>query len=117
MDFQTIRKKFEAKAYFARMDFIDNYDFKDDYHEYYRKFIFDAIPKVRDGLYLSDLIELANHLDFFDTDMSVRIQNLLFQKQELVVKICVIDYLEMWLCHWNDFNAFESLLKPRQNRS
>jgi hypothetical protein len=112
MDFQTIRKKFEAKEYFARMDFIDNYDFKDDYHEYYRKFIFDAILKVKDGLYLSDLIELANHLDFFDMEMCVRIQNLLFQKQALVVKICVIDYLEMWLRHSNDFNAFESLFKP-----
>lgn len=37
--FEEIKKKFENKDYFIRSNFIDEYDFNDDFIDYYKSFI------------------------------------------------------------------------------
>jgi hypothetical protein len=120
MEFAEIKKRFEDKNYLYRSLFIDEYDFKDDYKDYYYEFICNHVNKVKRANYLSDLIDLANRFDFFDAKMSEKIDNLLMEKQALVVQLSIIAYLEERYLHLNDYDGyvqtFTSFLSKRLSR-
>lgn len=87
-----IKRDFEHRSYLHRGDFIDEYDFNDPFHEYYRTFIIKA-AKVKNHLYLSDLIDLARFLSFFDDVLFKRYSRYLFARNHYLVKLSCLDYL------------------------
>lgn len=90
---EEVKSLFEHKSYDVRSDFINEYDFKDDYLEYYQQFILIA-TRVRNHLYLSDLIDLAGWLNIYDKELRDRYYAYLFTKQHSIIKLAVLDYFK-----------------------
>jgi hypothetical protein len=88
-----IKQLFENKSYLIRGEFINDYDFDDDYHEYYRQFILNA-KSIRNHLYLSDLIDLSGWLGLYDEALQIRWFSYLFKPNHYVVKLAVLDYFK-----------------------
>ena len=86
-----IKHLFENKSYLIRGEFINEYDFNDDYFEYYRKFIIDS-KELSDHLYLSDLIDLSGWLGIYDEELQHRWFSYLFDRKHYVVKLAVLNY-------------------------
>src|SRR3954470_21418701 len=91
--FIEIKQLFQNKSYLVRGEFINEYDFDDDYYEYYRQFILNA-KGVRDHLYLSDLIDLSGWLGIYDEPLQARWFSYLFKPNHYVVKLAVLDYFK-----------------------
>ncbi|WP_018342097.1 hypothetical protein [Cytophaga aurantiaca] len=92
MKLDEIILKFENRSYDVRMDFIEEYDFKDNYRDYYHNFILQAL-NIKNHLYLSDLIDLAAWLKFYDKKLYDRYFSYLFESRHYVVKLAALDYL------------------------
>lgn len=90
---EEIKLLFEHKNYAVRSDFIDEYNFKDKYLEYYRQFILNA-KNVKDHMYLSDLIDLSGWLNIYDKELRDRWFSYLFANQHYLVKLAVLDYFK-----------------------
>jgi hypothetical protein len=90
---EEVKTLFEHKSFLVRSDFINEYDFNDDYFEYYRNFIIEA-RDVKDHMYLSDLMDLAGFLDIYDEELRMRYYKCLFSKQHYLVKLAVLDYFK-----------------------
>lgn len=88
-----IKLLFENKSYLIRSEFINEYDFDDDYYEYYRKHILGA-KRIYNHLYLSDLIDLSGWLDIYDKKLQARWFSFLFSHKHYVVKLAVLDYFK-----------------------
>lgn len=88
---EEIKILFENRSYDVRSDFINEYDFEDEYLDYYRQFIINA-RNIKDHLYLSDLIDLAGTLGFYEKELRDRYYSYLFDKRHYLVKIAVLDY-------------------------
>lgn len=91
-DLNQIKFHFEHPSFAHRVDFIDEYDFQDNYFDYYLAFLKD-MRDVKDHLYLSELIDLAAYLDIYDEELYERYVNYLHVKQHYIVKLAVLDYL------------------------
>lgn len=89
---EEIKADFEHVSYDHRIDFIDSYDFNDDFIEYYRSFII-AASDIKYPLYLSELIDLARWLRIFEPKLYERYFMYLFQKRHYLVKLASLDYL------------------------
>lgn len=88
-----IKALFENKDYGIRSDFINDYDFKDEFREYYLHFILKS-KHVKDHLYLSDLIDLSSWMKFYDIKIRKRWFSYLFEKKHFIVKLAVLDYFK-----------------------
>jgi hypothetical protein len=89
---EQIKADFEHTSYDHRIDFIDSYDFNDNFIEYYKSFIASA-SNIKDPLYLSELIDLARWLNLFEPILYKRYFAYLFQKRHYLVKLASLDYL------------------------
>lgn len=107
--FNEIKEKFENKSHIYRSDFIDEYDFDDDYKEYYKTFILRINGNIKNYNYLSDLIDLSAYLSFFDDEIYNKWVKYLFEKKHLVVKIAVLDYLMDSDTFYQDISLFNKL--------
>ena len=90
-----IKQLFENKSYLIRSEFINDYEFDDDYYEYYRQFILNA-KSIRNHLYLSDLIDLSGWLGIYDEALQIRWFSYLFKRNHYVVKLAVLDYFKFF---------------------
>lgn len=90
---EEVKTLFENRSFLVRSDFINEYDFKDDYFEYYHNVIVRA-KDVKDRMYLSDLIDLAGYLNIYDEELRSRYYEYLFAKQHFLVKLAVLDYFK-----------------------
>ncbi|RFS18650.1 hypothetical protein DVR12_27445 [Chitinophaga silvatica] len=90
---EEVKKLFENKSYLIRSEFINDYDFEDDYFEYYHHFLLN-VKSIRDKFYLSDLIDLTGWLNIYDLNIRKRYYELLFQKSNYLVKLAVLDYFK-----------------------
>jgi hypothetical protein len=84
---------FEHKDFDVRSDFINDYDFSDRYQSYYRNFI--EKTKVKDPLYLSDLIDLSAWLGFYNIEIREKWFACLFKPQHYTVKLAALDYFKV----------------------
>ena len=106
---KEIKNHFEHKDYFYRVEFIEEYDFHDDYRDYYEDFLLRE-TKIRDAIYLSELIDLAAWLKIFHTDLYSRYVKYLFEKRPTIVKLAVLDYLIDCPLFYNDDSIEEILV-------
>lgn len=90
---EEIKVLFENKSYDVRGDFINEYDFKDEYLDYYRQFIINA-KDIKDRFYLSDLIDLAGSLNLYEKELRDRYYSYLFEKRHYLIKLAVLDYFK-----------------------
>jgi hypothetical protein len=90
---EEIKLLFENKNYAVRSDFINEYDFNDEYLSYYRKFICNA-KNIRNHLYLSDLIDLSGWLNIYDKEVRDRWFSYLFEDRHYIIKLAVLDYFK-----------------------
>ena len=93
MSFNEIKKFFEHKSYLVRSEFINDYDFEDDYLTYYYNFIVRSTT-IKNHLYLSDLIDLSGWLGFYDKNLQRRWMQLLVCPNHFVVRLAVLDYFK-----------------------
>jgi hypothetical protein len=89
--FEEIKYHFENKSYDIRSDFINEYHFKDDYYNYYKEFILNS-QKIKNHLYLSDLIDLSSYLGIYDIKLRNRLFSYLLSNSHYIVKLAVLDY-------------------------
>lgn len=108
MKLEEIKKQFEHKDFFFRSEFINKYHFEDEYRDYYYNFIKQNILLIKQSLYLSDLIDLANKLDFFDELLFLDVLKL-FSFNALVVKLSVIAYIESKFLYENNRKGLEKI--------
>lgn len=108
MELEEIKKQFEHKDFFVRSEFINKYHFEDEYRDYYYNFIKQNILLIKQSLYLSDLIDLANKLDFFDELLFLDVLKL-FSFNALVVKLSVIAYIESKFLYENNRKGLEKI--------
>jgi hypothetical protein len=116
MEFNEIKEKFENKNYLIRHKFIEEYNFKDDFLDYYKQFIKQNINQIKDKVYLSDLIDFSSYLELFEDDIFDKIVTLLFEKRHLVVKLSAVLYLEDAFDEGKKeqvLEVFDNLLKTR----
>jgi hypothetical protein len=90
---KEIKHLFENKSFLIRGEFINDYDFDDDYYEYYRKFILN-VKGIYNHLYLSDLIDLSGWLGIYDKVLQVRWFSYLFESKHYIIKLAVLDYFK-----------------------
>ncbi|WP_157963102.1 hypothetical protein [Chitinophaga deserti] len=93
-ELQNVKAQFEHKSYAVRSDFIDEYDFNDDHHQYYRDFILNKSQHIKDHIYLSDLIDLSGWLNIYEVELQLRWFQLLNEKVHYVIKLAVLDYFK-----------------------
>ncbi len=86
-----IKASFQHKNYGLRSDFIEEYDFQDNYRDYYHDFILKQ-DQIKNPIYLSDLIDLAAALEFQDETLIKRYRMYLLNRQHYIVKLAVLDY-------------------------
>ncbi|NML38406.1 hypothetical protein HHL17_14455 [Chitinophaga sp. G-6-1-13] len=90
---EEIKILFENRSYSVRSDFINDYDFNDDYYEYYHQFLLNA-ESIKDRFYLSDLIDLTGWLDIYDMKIMERYYSYLFSQNHYLIKLAVLDYFK-----------------------
>jgi len=90
---EEIKMLFENRNYSVRSDFINEYDFNDDYYEYYHQFLLNT-EFIKDRFYLSDLIDLTGWLNIYDVKIMKRYYSYLFKQNHYLVKLAVLDYFK-----------------------
>ncbi len=82
---------FEHREYYVRRDFISEYHFNDEYHDYYYNFIL-KFNHTNDDLYFTDLIELAIDLDFVSDEFYDKYFRILKNCSNSLIKMVATDY-------------------------
>lgn len=90
---EDVKALFENRSYAVRSEFINDYDFNDEYFDYYKSFILDA-NNIKDIFYLSDLIDLSGWLKIYDLTLQNRWLNCLLKPSHYLVKLAVLDYFK-----------------------
>ncbi len=96
-----IKKRFEHKSYSERMDFLNEYNFKDSYREYYWEVVSKNLITVKDPHYLSELIDFCGRMNFEDDEIYSAILRLI-NSGEFIVQLSVFDYLKRVKKFYND---------------
>ncbi|MBL7815338.1 MAG: hypothetical protein JNL70_10015 [Saprospiraceae bacterium] len=94
LSLQEVKKLFENKDYFIRGNFINEYDFNDDYIDYYKNFILNFNYNKRNFNYVSNIIDLASYFKIFDDNLCLKFKKMLNENYHLVIKLSIIVYLE-----------------------
>ncbi|MCB1193944.1 MAG: hypothetical protein KDK90_26145 [Leptospiraceae bacterium] len=90
LSLQEVQKYFEHPFISKRREFIETYNFHDDFKNYYKDVILKNLFH-RDALYVCDLIELENKTNIKDEELLLRYLNLLSEKIHYLVKLEVLD--------------------------
>jgi hypothetical protein len=88
---EEVKYFFEHKSYEVRQDFMEFYHFNDNYYNYYKEFIIN-FEKTNNVLYFTDLIELAIDLQIVDDRLFSKYFDLLNQKSHYLTKIYILKY-------------------------
>ncbi|MBL7813767.1 MAG: hypothetical protein JNL70_02090 [Saprospiraceae bacterium] len=117
LSLEEVKKYFEHKNYFIRGDFIDEYDFEDDYIDYYKNFIFSFNYNKKSFNYVSDIIDLAAYFELFDEDLYIKYKGMLSGSFHFVIKLSIINYIEHRFSVVSDFSleAFFLQMLNRKN--
>lgn len=124
MKLDKIISHFEHKSFEHRIDFIDNYSFKDNFSDYYYDFILN-LDFDKNHLYISELIDLSGFLLFFDDMFLKKVNNFLLKSPHYIVKLSILDYFLAYVfyckTHKKDVNyslmySLEKLLELRQRK-
>lgn len=93
-DLTFIETQLKNPSLKRRRDFIEAYDFPEQYDYFYRRYIRDNLQQApKDNWYLIALIELAKDIHFFDADMPSLLWQLYEQRSAAVyLKLTILDY-------------------------
>ncbi len=95
LDLVEIRSYLESSSIKKRKNFIENYDFEDNYRDFYYVYLKENLPlPTKDTWYLIALIELAQDFGFFDHEIRTLLWELYEAKKNAVyLKLTILDYL------------------------
>lgn len=88
---EEIKLFFEHKPIQKRIDFIEEYDFNDDYLSYYQEFLIEN-KEESDIDYLVCLIELAEDLEIYNEFLLEKYIGYLKSKKSIYLKLTILDY-------------------------
>ena len=88
---EEIKFFFEHKSVQKRIDFMEEYDFDDDYLSYYQEFLIEN-KEESDIDYLVCLIELAEDLEIYDEILLEKYVGYLKSKKSIYLKLTILDY-------------------------
>lgn len=88
---EEIKFFFEHKSVQKRIDFMEEYDFDDDYLSYYQEFIVEN-KEESDIDYLVCLIELAEDLGIYNEVLLEKYIGYLKSKKSIYLKLTILDY-------------------------
>lgn len=88
---EEIKLFFEHKSIQKRIDFMEEYDFDDDYLSYYQGFLIEN-KEESDIDYLVCLIELAEDLEIYNEFLLEKYAGYLKSKKSIYLKLTILDY-------------------------
>ncbi len=111
LSLESIKSQFEHKSFSVRSDFIQDYDFKDSFRDYYLAFIRKAVVNVKTPLYLSDLIDLSSYLGIEDSTIVQIYADYCLNHKSLLVRISCMDYfIESNIYYQEELELTQALL-------
>jgi hypothetical protein len=121
MEFTEIKNNFENKSIQKRIDFMESYDFENEFEnrEYFINFIRNN-PKSENDWYMMWLIDLAGLLEIKDVNLLNHYLEYLIYPNYYLLKLTVLDYVTYTYTLYEsddiDYSAIKSILSNKHDR-
>ena len=93
--FEEIKCLFENRSYFVRWQFLNEYHFNDNYHDYYVDFICKNALFLKNDNYLSDLVCFTIDFNIFDSVIIDIWYQILKESTSAIVVLSILDYFNL----------------------